>query len=1018
MIIPNYFEDLKVLHENMLPWRAYYIPASGRMDCLVDHRERSDRFLLLNGSWKFHYYDSVREMQDCFFEDGFDTAGFKDVTVPAVWQNYGSDSHQYTNYRYPFPVDPPYVPLQNPCGAYIREFVYTKDPAAPSAFLTFEGVDSCFYVWLNGHYVGYSQISHASHEFDITDHLTEGMNRLAVLVLKWCDGSYLEDQDKFRMSGIFRDVYILKRPENTVFDYFVRTIIGEHQANILIDLNYFGNQKTAEIGIYDAEDREVASGSVREHGSFVIPEPVLWNCEQPYLYTLVIRTENETITDHIGIREIRVHNNIVYVNGSPIKFRGVNRHESDPVTGCVVDIDHVKRDLQMIKAHNFNAIRASHYPNIPYFYELCDRYGFFVIDEADNESHGTWQLFYKNNEDRERAERWNEMISDEPAFIEPTLDRTRSMIERNKNRPCIVIWSMGNECGYGCTFEQALRWTKQYDPTRLTHYESAYYKGRKRKYDYSDIDLYSRMYPQFQEVLDYVGSDPDKPFLMVEYCHAMGNGPGDFEDYFELIDRYDCICGGFVWEWCDHAVYAGIAENGKKRYLYGGDSGEFLHDGNFCMDGLVFPDRKPHTGLLEIKNVHRPGRVVSYEQEKGILTIRNMLDFTDLLTAADIFWEMTCDGETVGEGILMDAVIKSIPPHTAAAFHLKPAVPETGRCYLRIIYRSKPDGPDGNGRELGFDEIRLTNSDGRSRTVVSEKLSDLRNGAGKELTVAPEEDRYLLVSGEGFRYRFNRLTGLFDSLQYADAEYLDRPMEISIWRAPTDNDIQIKKEWYRAFYDRTSVRSYRTNWETTDAGVEIHCEMALTADSVQRILEMDTLWMISAAGQITVHMHVKRNAEFPELPRFGLRLFLPASLCNVTYYGLGPTESYPDKRQAAYHGRFRASVTDLHEDYLRPQENGSHDDCDYVTAASECRGLTAISDFPFSFNASMYTQEELTWKAHNYELEPCGSVVLNLDRKQNGIGSNSCGPRPKEKYRFDDLTFVYYLSLIPFAEED
>ena len=1019
MIIPNYFEDPGMLHENTLPWRAYYIPASHRMDCLVDARERSDRFQLLNGEWKFRYCENVRELKDSFWEDGFSEADYDDVTVPAVWQNYGYDRHQYTNYRFPFPADPPYVPYENPCGAYIRKFEYRKDAEAPKAFLTFEGVDSCFYVWMNGKYVGYSQISHASHEFDVTEYLHDGSNTLAVLVLKWCDGSYLEDQDKFRMSGIFRDVYILKRPEEIVFDYFVKTNIREQHAEVQFDLKYLGEKRTAEIAVYDEEERLIAEETVHEHGTLNIQRPVLWNCEKPYLYTLVIRTEKETITDHIGIREITIKNNIVYVNGSQIKFRGVNRHESDPETGCVVDMDHVKRDLRMIKENNFNAIRASHYPNVPYFYELCDRYGFFVIDEADNESHGTWQLFYKKDNDQERASRWNEMISDNPDFNEATLDRTKSMVERNKNRPCIVIWSMGNECGYGCTFEEALRWTKAFDPTRLTHYESAYYKGRRRRYDYTNIDIYSRMYPQFQEVLDYVNNKPDKPFLMVEYCHSMGNGPGDFEDYFELIDQSDCICGGFVWEWCDHAVYSGFAENGKKKYLYGGDSGEFLHDGNFCMDGLVYPDRTPHTGLYEFKNVHRPGRAVSYDQEQGLLTIRNMLDFTELLSIAGIFWELTCDGSVYEEGFLQDVAGKRIPPHCSEVFSLKLNVPEKGKCYLRIIYRAKDHAVRPHyGAELGFDELPLKNREWKNQTV---KMLTSKAAAKSDQTVEyREEERYFILKGTDFRYVFDRSRGLFEKLEYAGRELLARPMDISIWRAPTDNDIQIKKEWYRAFYDRAFPRAYRSSCERTESGAKIHCKMSLCADSIQKILVMDTLYLIGPSGEITIHMHVKRSIEFPELPRFGLRLFLPETMNQVTYCGLGPAESYRDKRQASYHGVFKSTVSAMHEDYLRPQENGSHDDCDYAAVSDGSAELIITAENGFSFNASPYTEEELTEKKHNFELEPSGCTVLHLDLKQNGIGSNSCGPRPKEKYRFTDEKFIYYITLIPHAkpEED
>ena len=637
MLIPRYYENLHMLHENTMPNRSYYIPASKMMHTLVDHREDSDRFQLLNGEWNFQYYDSIYDLQEKFYEKDFDLSKFDRVEVPGVWQNYGYDRHQYTNIRYPFPFDPPYVPQDNPCGTYVYDFEYKKDESAPKSYLIFEGVDSCFYVWVNGEYVGYSQVSHSTSEFDVTNILKEGKNRVAVLVLKWCDGSYLEDQDKFRMSGIFNDVYLLNRPEQCIYDYYITTAYTDKEAKISVEIKYLEDVVPTKISIFDTEGAIVAEKSVdlesNESGkvsiNFAIQDAVLWNPEAPYLYTIVFETENEVITDRVGIREIYIENNVVYFNGKPIIFRGINRHDSDPVTGFTISIDKIKRDMEMMKQHNFNAIRSSHYPNAPFFYQLCDEYGFFVVDEADNESHGPSEIYYEDNEFENKSKRWNETISDNPDFIEATLDRVKRCVEREKNRPCIVIWSMGNECAYGCTFEEALKWTKEFDSTRLTHFESARYHSDKRKYDFSNLDLFSRMYPPFNEIDEYLEDHPDKPFILIEYCHSMGNGPGDFEDYFQKFHKEDIMCGGFVWEWCDHGIYKGVAENGKEMYYYGGDHGEDVNDSNFCMDGLVYPDRRPHTGLLEYKNVHRPIRVLAFNQNEKKITFHNYLDFTN-----------------------------------------------------------------------------------------------------------------------------------------------------------------------------------------------------------------------------------------------------------------------------------------------------------------------------------------------------------------------------------------------------
>lgn len=1012
MLIPRHYENPHMLHENTMPNRSYYIPASKIMHTLVEHREESDRFRLLSGVWNFKYYKSIYDLQERFYENDFDTGSFEQAEVPGVWQNYGYDAHQYTNIRYPFPFDPPYVPQDNPCGAYVRDFDYQRKQEAPRAYLVFEGVDSCFYVWINGIYAGYSQVSHSTSEFDVTELLEEGKNRIAVLVLKWCDGSYMEDQDKFRMSGIFNDVYLLERPEQCVYDYFIKTAYsGEKKAEVTVQLSYLKEPVPTRVHIYDAEHKRAASGETGKEKrciSLEIPNAVRWNPEEPYLYTLVIETDDEVITDRIGIREIHIEQNIVYFNGKPIVFRGVNRHDSDPVTGFCITVDQIKKDLKMMKQHNFNAIRSSHYPNVPFFYQLCDAYGFYVVDEADNESHGPSEIYYADDRFENKSRRWNESISDNPEYTEATLDRVRRCVEREKNRPCIVIWSMGNECAYGCTFEEALRWTKSFDPTRLTHFESARYHGDKRKYDFSNLDLYSRMYPSFSEIDEYLKDDPDKPLILIEYCHSMGNGPGDLEDYFQKFHEEKGMCGGFVWEWCDHGIYEGVAENGKDRYYYGGDHGEEVHDGNFCMDGLVYPDRRAHTGLLEYKNVHRPIRVCAFDQKEQKITFRNYLDFTNAKSKINIRYEVNCDGRIREEGEIKPF---SPEPQGSATVKLSFQVPKKGRSFLKLLYYQAQETELLPEDELlGFDEIELRNEDPRNQEVV--RANEGIRKQKKEIRMK-ESDTGITLRGEHFCYRIDKRTGLFDRLEYNGSDRIQKPMEVNVWRAPTDNDMYIKKEWYRAKYDKTSVRAYEVSAERAGNTVEIHCRMSVAAKSVQKILMMDTVWMVDAGGAVDLNMKVERCPEFPVLPRFGLRLFLSDKPDRAVYCGMGPRESYCDKHRASSHGIYEASVEELHEDYLRPQENGSHYDCAYVTVKGEKESITAMSEQPFSFNASVYTQEELTEKAHNFELEPSGYTVLCLDYAQNGIGSNSCGPELREAYRLDERTFTFGIRLIP-----
>ncbi len=1028
MIVPRLYEDLSVLHQNTMPDRAYFIPCSARNDMLPWNRESSDRLQMLSGCpWRFAYYPSIHDLQDHFYLPDYEAGKWwGKEEVPFCWQMRGYDSNQYTNIRYPFPFDPPYVPQDNPCGAYLHSFEWHRNPAAPRSYLNFEGVDSCFYVWLNGTYVGYSQVSHNTAEFDITDLLQDGDNLLAVLVLKWCDGSYLEDQDKFRFSGIFRDVYILARPQEHIEDYVIETDLADDfaSAELGIRFKFSGSPFPVRLTLQCPDGKTLFLETVKPRPdgtvSIHVEDPALWSAESPALYTLVMDAGSEVITEKVGFRRVEIRDLVLTLNGSPITFRGINRHESDPATGAVITIDQAMKDLRMIKASNFNAVRASHYPNSPWFYKLCDAMGLYVIDEADNESHGTGPLSFNEDDYNERMRRAHVRIADNPDFIQPTLDRVRSMVLRNRNCPCILVWSMGNECGYGCTFETALRWTKETDPSRLTTYESAYYAAFDREYDMSNIDIVGRMYPGFNEVTDYLDSNPDKPLLLVEYCHSMGNSPGDFKEYLDLTEKYPALCGGFVWEWCDHAIYKGLANNGKAMYWYGGDHGELQHDGNFCLDGLVYPDRTPHSGLLEYKNVHRPLRA-SYSPAWQILTIENHLDFTDPVGRISAAWSLTLDGSTIAQGSLE---IPSIAPHSSAGIPLAFTVPEKGRCFLTINYVLKEEccGLPA-GHELGFDELRIPTA--QPRALKAAGLLAGTAASDSDCVDLTREGTDLIFGGEGFTYRFDTLSGLFTSLIADGRQMLDRPIDFNLWRAPTDNDAPIADKWKLERLDHTVTRAYDV--EVTKEGrsgspgsnaVSLKVRQSVAAMSNQPILRMENTITVYPDGRILFDISAVKDPEVLTLPRIGLRLFLNSGMKNVSYFGMGPGETYIDKHHSGCHGCFKGTVASLHEDYIRPQENGSHWDCDYVTVKGKGLSLTAAAanedpSQTFSFNASVYTAEELESKRHNYELEPCGSTVLCLDHKMAGIGSKSCGPDLLPKYRVSDDTYHFAFMLKP-----
>ena len=1057
MIVPRLYEDLTVLHQNTMPDRAYYVPSSLRGSRLSWQRESSDRLQMLSGcEWRFAWYPSVHDLQDQFYLPEYEAGKWwKKEKVPFSWQMRGYDSQQYTNIRYPFPFDPPYVPQENPCGAYLHHFDWHRDPKAPCAFLNFEGVDSCFYVWINGQYVGYSQVSHNTAEFDVTELLVEGDNLLAVLVLKWCDGSYLEDQDKFRFSGIFRDVYLLHRPVSRIENYVIDTQLTEDfdQADLRIQFTFSRAPIPVELTLISPDGatilyRKTISPSP-DGASIHVDKPELWNAENPVLYTLIMDTGKEVITEKVGFRRVEVRDLVVTLNGAPIKFRGVNRHESDPVTGAVCTLEQTLRDLQMIKANNFNAVRTSHYPNVPWFYQLCDELGLYVIDEADNESHGTAPLQFRESDYSERMKQAHVRIADNPDFIEPTLDRVRSMVIRNRNRPSILVWSMGNECGYGCTFEKALRWTKENDPARLTHYESAFYLSPDREFDVSDIDLFGRMYPGYDEVTDYLDNAPDKPLLLVEYCHSMGNSPGDFKEYLDLTEKYPALCGGFVWEWCDHAIYKGTAENGKAMYWYGGDHGELQHDGNFCLDGLVYPDRTPHTGLMEYKNVHRPLRA-SYDLEKQVLTLENHLDFTDPADTVSAAWTLTLDGTQIAGGPLCASDhgleetyyvpglgsektepertdtpgLPSIAPHASAQIPLAFTVPDKGRCFLTITYVLKKETfglPAGH--EIGFDEIRVPTKEPRALRAAGMLAKPAAAGSTAQKPAAgtpkvTEEGHFLCVDGENFTYKLDTLSGLVTSLKIRGRELLDRPIDFNVWRAPTDNDAPIADVWKLERLDHTGTRAYEVTWKETEGAAEFMIRQSVAAMSNQPILRIDNKILVYADGRIRMDIVAVKDPEVETLPRIGLRLFLNGNMRQVNYFGMGPMETYVDKHHAGHHASFKGTAASMQEDYIRPQENGSHYDCDYVTVKGKGLSLTvACADkdpgSTFSFNVSLYTQEELEQKRHNYELEPCGSTVLCIDHQMAGIGSKSCGPDLLPKYRVSADTFRFSFMLEP-----
>lgn len=960
-----FHEDLQQLHVGTLGKRCYFIPFAPGQDPFAA-RGDSSRMRLLNGDWDFRYYSSIIDLEDDFTA----LPGNTTIPVPSNWQLHGFDVPQYTNVSYPIPFDPPYVPDDIPVGVYSRD--YSHVPDGMRRILVFEGVDSCVYLYVNGEFVGYSQVSHSMQEFDITPFLKEGNNRITAAVLKWCDGTYLEDQDKIRLSGIFRDVYILSRPEERLEDYRIATRLSGNNSRAELEFTPVGI--SAHCRLSDMTGATVAEfdAAVGTTARVEISAPQLWNAERPYLYSLTITAGDEVIGEQVGFRSVTAENGVVKINGVPVKFRGVNRHDSYPDIGYYAPVDRMLKDLTLMKRHNINAVRTSHYPNAPQFYRLCDRLGFYVIDEADMESHGCVTVY--NDLKWTRGYDGIALIASDERFLRAITDRAESLVKRDINRPCVVFWSLGNESGWGTNMRAAGELVKSLDDTRLLHYESTH-----RLDDTPDdiLDLVSEMYTSPEDMRRFLEKEDKRPFVLCEYCHAMGNGPGDLEEYRNTFYSSERFCGGFVWEWCDHSVPLGTTADGRVKYGYGGDFGERHNDGNFCMDGLVYPDRTPHTGLLELKQVYRPVRVTA-GSKPGRFRFSSVLEFTDAGEMLDCRYEITEQGRVVREG----SFPFSLSP--LGVFDIEIPGTEYGDHIRFVFTASHATEYWEEGSEVCFDQLELRPVE--YAPVSVESPVEIR-----------EEPLYITVASGEMEYRFSRRLSAVDSIKRCGRELLDRPMQFNFFRAPTDNDV-MKGDWYGMHLHDSTARNYGVTAEVQGNAAVIRLRQSFGWSIHQPFVYLDVEYRISG-GMLGVSCQGRVSDKVQFLPRFGIRLFLRRDFTQVEYLGYGPRESYADKHQASWFGEFTADISAMHEDYLRPQENSSHFGCLRAEVTDGDTSVVFASPDGFSFNASEYTQEELAEKRHNYELEKCGSSVICVDSAMAGVGSNSCGPALSEKYR-------------------
>lgn len=926
------YENPKLLSEGAMPPRAHYVPYHSLSAALKGDAEESDYYTLLSGEWDFRYFS--RDIDCPEIIESWDK-----VTVPSCWQSTGYEKPYYTNYYYQFPTDPPYVPDDNPVGVYRKLINIDRVGACRENYIVFEGVSSCVELFVNGEYVGFSTVSHSTVEFPVT--LLEGENEILAKVYKWCAGSYLEDQDFFRNNGIFRDVYLLSRPEGHIhdvrFDYSDKAISANHP-----------------FTLYDRE------------GKLAAPPYVLWNAEKPYLYTAVIEQAGEYVPVKIGFRTQSISDKgELLINGVPVKLHGINHHDTHRKNGYTETRAEILAELKLMKSLNINCIRTSHYPASPYFMELCDELGFYVVDEADLETHG-FSGYDATTPGYNKSPLWP---CHNPMWREAFVDRAARLLSRDRNFTSVIMWSLGNESNYGENTAAMSEYIRKNDTRvgykRLIHYEGAWCLDKEAR-DPDTVDVVSRMYYTPEQLCEYVERTGDpRPVFLCEYSHAMGNGPGDLSDYWEVIDRTPQFIGGCIWEWADH-----VFENAEGERYYGGDFGEPTHDGNFCCDGLVFADRSLKAGSYEAKHVYQP---LATEYKDGVLTLTNKYDFTNL---SECLFKFTyeVDGAAVSSGSF------TVPcePHASVKIplnltHAPCLYAET----LNFFMYNK------EGEQVAFTQHIIT----RSTEKTAPDAEPL-----EEIKVCGQ---HAYIEGDGFNYRFDLHYGWLDKLD----GFLSSPLRLTVWRAPTDNDRKIKNDWYRERYDRYCHKVY----SASVSGNVIRVEAALAPLSRSPYFRYTASYSFYRDGTVGVSLEGDFAENHTFLPRLGFEFKTTPD--TFRYFAYGPGESYVDLRGDSRLGMYESSPEREYVDYVVPQEHGNHYGARYLSLG----GFEFVSDEDFEFAVSEYSTEELDRATHSHKLRRNGFANVRIDYKNSGIGSGSCGPQLLEKYRLNDKNISFSL---------
>lgn len=997
---------------NRMPARAHFLTFPSKEKALLNNNRYTHAFKNLNGVWKFMFLDAPEYSPEGFFNSDFDVTKMDDITVPGNWQLQGYGKMHYSDLWYNFPINPPYVPTENPTGIYKRTFFVEENYRDKKIIIRFCGVDSAYHLWINGKEVGYSKVARNESEFDITDIIRVGEeNDVTVRVYQWSDGTYLEDQDMWWESGIFRDVELIGVPKDGINDYKVIADLDDEYKNGIFKVEAF-LRTTKEVNVtfelVDAGENTVFTKTVvAKEGKACIDEVIAdvnhWTAETPYLYKLFMTVEDdgqivEVIPQNVGFRNIRLNGETFLVNGVAIKFKGVNRHDYSPQNGRVVSREEIEKDIILMKQFNINAIRTSHYPNSYYLYDLCDEYGMYLIAETDLECHG-FELTgdYK----------W---ITDDPSWELAYVSRMTRMIERDKNHPAIIFWSLGNESAFGCNFRKMTDVAHEMDPTRLVHYEG--------DFDVESADVYSTMYtwienPKKPYLMKDIIEKSKKPHVHCEYCHAMGNGPGNLKDYQDLVYAHDKLQGGFVWEWFDHGIES-FTESGEKYYRYGGDFGDDPSNKDFCIDGLIMPDRTPSPGLYEYKKVIEPITTTAVDIQKGIINLLSRYDFANL-DRFNLVYKVMEDDVILQTGFMAVPSIEARAnkditlPYDLSAIKVKPGA----HYYVNISYQLREDtNYASSGHELATAQFELP--------LYKEGIVVRPEG----ILNVEKEHTTLHVKGANFSLDFNLVNGNLMNIVRDGMQVLSKGPRLTLWRAPISNDMEIidkLKKVYFLHLEHEVVMNIDYHMEGNILKVEVDTINSTTNSAWH--FKTKYVYTVCPSGDILIDVEGTPSGRVdlaPDmLPRIGVSMHLDKSMEHVRYFGMGPGENYADSKEAAQMGLYANTVDGLFTNYVIPQENGNHMGCKWVSMTNDRgMGLLASTEGDFNFSASWYEDKDLDDAKHTCDLVKRDYIIFNVDYKQNALGTNSCGQWQLDKYRAKFEDFKLSFRLTPFNNKE